>query len=150
MYIDPVTARFNTIPWDYDDTFSAALHEGYSESRKLQGDKLIFSAEDILDQKIAADQYLYSIYLNRFRELHEKLSPKVLKSVFEHTYSEIFPYYSDNEIIGMSKYDRYPGAEIGKLRDNLTIMYNQLVLSRNLYMNLIEERIKTGQQRSSE
>ena len=141
LYIDPHINKFNIIPWDYDDLFSTAPHEGYIESRKLLGDKLIFSAEDVLDQKIAVDPFLYRAYLIQFRELLNQLSPVVLKRIFENTYAELYPYYLNDEIINMSRYDLYINANLAKLKNDMISLYEQLKLSRDLYLKYIESNI---------
>ena len=141
LYIDPQNKKFNIIPWDYDDLFSKAPHEGYGEGRKLQGEKLIFSAEDLLDQKIASDPFLYKVYLTRFRELLGQLSPDVIKKTIENTFTELYPYYINQEIIGMSKSDRYPNANLDNLKDYLTTVYTHLIATRNFYLNYLESRI---------
>jgi len=138
FYIDPDIDKFNIIPWDYDDLFSLAPHEGKVESRKVLGDKLIFSAEDLLDKKIAADGYLYKIYLIQFRELLKQLSPSVLKRVFEDTYAELYPYYSNSEIIGMSKYDAYKDANLLKLQKDMFNLYENLKMSRDFYLSYLK------------
>lgn len=75
FYFDPGINKFSIIPWDYDDIFFSVPHEGNIENRKLLEDKLIFSAEDMLDKKIAADPYLHKIYLIQFREVLNQLPP---------------------------------------------------------------------------
>ena len=134
FYVDPDSKKFRIIPWDYDDMFSMAPHEGYQESRKLIGDKLFFSTEDILDKKIVTDPYLYKMYLVQFEKLMNELSPDVLKSIFEKTYAEIYPYYSNDEIISQSKYDRYKNDNLEGLKNNMLTLYDQLVISRRVFL----------------
>ena len=66
--IDPAVDKFKFIPWDYDDIFAIAPHEGNAIKKDAIGNKLIFSSEDKLDQKIANDAYLYHIYLSVFQK----------------------------------------------------------------------------------
>jgi spore coat protein H len=140
FYIDPDINKFRIIPWDYDDLFSTAPHEGNIENRKLIGEKLIFSAEDMLDKKIATDDYLYRAYLIQFREMLNQLSTAVLKRAFENTYAELYPYYSDSEIISMSRYDVYKDTNLERLKKDMSILYEKLRISRTLYLNHIESR----------
>ncbi len=140
FYVDPDSKKFSIIPWDYDDIFSIAPHEGFEESRKLIGDKLFFSTEDRLDKKIVTDPYLYKMYLVQFEELLNELSPDVLKSIFEKTYRELYPYYSNDEIISLSKYDRYKDADLAGLKSNMATLYNQLVISRGVYLKTIAKQ----------
>jgi spore coat protein H len=140
FYIDPDINKFKIIPWDYDDLFSSAPHEGNIESKRLLGDKLIFSTEDLLDKKIAADEYLYKVYLIQFREVLNLLSPSVLKRVFENTYGELYPYYSNSEIINMSRYDVYKDRNLVKLQKDMYILYNKLRISIDNCLNYLENK----------
>ena len=137
FFVDPGTGKFNVIPWDYDDVFSAAPHEGYEESRKITGDKLFFSAEDLLDKKIVTDPYLYKMYLVQFEELLNELSPDILKHIFEKTYAELYPYYSNDEIISQSKYDRHKNVNLAGLKSDMSAFYDHLVISRSILLQTI-------------
>jgi len=137
FFVDPGTGKFNVIPWDYDDAFSAAPHEGYEESTKITGAKLFFSAEDLLDKKIVTDPYMYKMYLIQFEELLNELSPDVLKHIFEKTYAELYPYYSNDEIISQSKYDRHKNVNLAGLKSDLSAFYDHLVISRSILLQTI-------------
>jgi spore coat protein H len=140
FFVDTVTDKFNIIPWDYDDLFSKSPHEGNIESRRLLGDKLFFSTEDLLDKKIVTDPYLYEAYLSQFRELLEQLSADVLKRIFENTYAELIPYYSNDEIISKSTYDRYRDTNLTMLKSYMLSLYEQLILYREIYLRDIQDR----------
>lgn len=140
FFVDPVTDKFSIIPWDYDDLFSIAPHEGYAASRKYLGDKLFFSTEDLLDRKIVTDPYLYKIYLIQLGELMNQLTPDILKGIFENTFAELYPYYSDNEIISKSKYDLYKDDNLTKLKSEMLSVYEQLIIYRNLFLEYPEVR----------
>ena len=58
FYIDPKIRKFRIIPWDYDDIFANAPHEGGAENKKALSEINLFSTEDHLDEKIATDSYL--------------------------------------------------------------------------------------------
>ena len=134
FYIDPEIEKYRIIPWDYDDIFAISPHEGKEQRNKILGDKLIFSSEDLLDQKIAADPYLYEGYLKRFKEVLDKLSPELLKNVIENSYAELYPFYSDEEIISNSKFDYYKDASLENLKDYMLSIYLSLSASRNNYL----------------
>lgn len=142
FFVDPGTNKFSIIPWDYDDLFSAAPHEGNVESRKLLGDKLFFSTEDLLDKKIVTDPYLYKIYLIQFGELMNQLTTDVLKRVFENTYAELYPYYSNNEIISKSRYDLYKDANLINLKSDMLSLYKQLIIHRDFYLKYLGSKNK--------
>ena len=142
FYIDPVTKKFNIIPWDYDDLFSTFPHEGNAASRKDMGDKLFFSMEDALDRKIVNDPFLYNKYLIQLREVLNQLTEEKLKKIFEKTYAELFPYYSNNEIISQSQYDLHKNASLVQLRKDLNRIYFQLLVYRQIYLNYLEQKIQ--------
>jgi spore coat protein H len=142
FYVDKDINKFNIIPWDYDDLFSAAPHEGTVLNRKLRADKLFFSTEDLPDKRIAGDPYLYKQYLMQLRELLSQLSPDVIKRAFENTYAELYPYYSDKEIISKSEYDLYAGASLTKLKYELSMLCAKLLIYRDVYIKDIDSRLK--------
>jgi len=137
FYVNPDSKKFGIIPWDYDDIFSIGPHEGFEESRKLIGDKLFFSTEDLLDKKIVTDPWLYKIYLVQFGKLMNELTPDVLKSIFERTFNELYPYFMDEEIISLSKYDRFKDLNLAVLKSNMLTLYDQLVISRKVFLESI-------------
>jgi len=140
FYVSPGKGKFRVIPWDYDDIFSVAPHEGYEKSREFTGGKLIFSVEDPLDKKIISDPYLYKMYLVQLESVLKELSPDVLKSTFEKTYSELYPYYANQEIISQSKYDRHKTANLPELKSRLELLYDQLLASRRILLNTISDQ----------
>ena len=140
FYIEPQIKKYRIIPWDYDDIFASAPHEGSLQRNKIIGDKLIFSSEDDLDKKIASDPYLYKVYLTKFNEVLDILTPDVLKQVLENTYAELYPYFSDKDIIGNSQFDVYKDADINTLKSYLLTIY----LQENAYRDKCLGILKTG------
>lgn len=134
FYVDPEIGKFRIIPWDYDDIFAGTPHEGKDKAKRFVGDKLIFSAEDDLDVKIATDQFLYNKYLDIMKEVIETLSPKNLKEVFDNTYAELYPYFSEKEIISQAQYDAYKNANLENLKTELVTLYLGLTGSRGLIL----------------
>jgi len=142
FYIDPEIKKYRIIPWDYDDIFASAPHEGRLQRNKAIGDKLIFSSEDDLDKKIASDPYLYKVYLAKFKEVLEKLSPELLKQVFENTYAELYPFFSNKEIISNSEFDVYKDANIDNLKSYLLTIYLQEKAYRDQHLEYLENKNK--------
>jgi spore coat protein H len=138
FYVDTATNRFRIIPWDYDDIFFLAPHEGAKKSRKARGNKLVFSSEDKLDLKIATDPYLYNIYLGHLRKILDVLTEETLREVFENTYAELYPYYSENELIKMSRYDSHNETNLEIMSDDLRKLYNQLVQVFRIYRDYLK------------
>lgn len=138
FYIDPDEKRYKVIPWDYDDIFAAAPHEGADAKKKLPGDKYIFSSEDRLDQKIASDPCLYQQYLLQYRKMLEQLTTEILKLTCENIYAELNPFYSEKEIITMSRYDVYKNVNLESLTNELTTIYMQLSASRLALLDILK------------
>lgn len=135
FYIDPQTGLFRVIPWDYDDIFSAFPHEGLEVYRQ-NPTPFIFSKEDALDRKIAEDEFLYKKYLEVLQELSSSLPEEKLRMIFEHTFSELYPYYATPSIIQNVKFDLFPDADLDKLKvelatDFLLIRGSQTLISKN-------------------
>lgn len=135
--IDPAVDKFKFIPWDYDDIFSIAPHEGMATKKNAIGDKFIFSSEDRLDQKIAKDPFLYSIYLSVFETTLNILSEEALLSIFESTYAELLPYIRKSEILQMAKYDRYKNVSLRSIEEELESLLKLMTETRNSYLNYL-------------
>lgn len=142
FYIDPEIKKFRIVPWDYDDIFSIQPHEGKVESKKIIGDKLLFSSEDMLDKKIASDSFLYHVYLGKMKEVLEALPAENIKDVYEDVYSELFPYYSREEIIKNSQYDLFKDASTENLKSYLINSYFGLSSVRSMYLKELDNIIK--------
>ncbi|RIW15914.1 hypothetical protein D0X99_10880 [Algoriphagus lacus] len=121
FYFDSETNRFKIIPWDYDDIFSARPHEGSSPNSESAS--LLFSIEDDLDEKISTDPFLLEKYKEVLRNVCLALSDEVLADVFEATYSELYPYYLQEEIIQNVSTDLYKDANLENLRIELASDY---------------------------
>ena len=113
---------FGFFPWDFDDLFSDLPHEigrswaigtvfgkrSYSGMNAViadVGSKLLFSIEDDLDYKIAKDNILYQKYLITLRTVIEKIDQSTIDKIFDYTFEHISPFYSNDSIIILSKFD---------------------------------------------
>jgi len=140
FYIDTKIQKYRIIPWDYDDIFAAAPHEGKDQRSKAIGNKLLFSSEDNLDKKIASDPYLYSLYLKKLKEVLDEISPALLKQVIENSYAELFPFYANNEIVRNSEFDVYKDANIENLKSYLISIYLRQIGYRTHYLEYLEHK----------
>jgi len=138
FYFDPQVNKYRIIPWDCDDILASSPHEGLKQRNVTIGGKLLFSSEDMLDIKIANDPYLYSRYLKRLKELLESITPDVLKMSIEQTYTELYPYYSDEKIISNVQYDCYKDASLENLETYLSQIYQLLFDYRKTYLEYLE------------
>lgn len=138
FFFNPANNKFGIIPWDYDDLFFSSPHEGSDLKADMIGRKLIFSAEDILDKEIANDPVLYRAYLKQLEEVLERLPAEVMKRIFEGIYAELYPYFTNPEIIGMSEYDSLNLTNTEKLRNDLNNLYKRLKYSRERYLNKLK------------
>ena len=71
-----------------------------------------------------------------------QLSTSTLKNVFENTYAELYPYYSNGEIIEMAQYDLYKDVTIEALQTDLNILFNQLTVSRINFLGYLKKTIE--------
>jgi spore coat protein H len=140
FYIDPEIKKYRIIPWDYDDIFAIAPHEGKEQSKEIIGDKLLYSSEDKLDEIIATDPYLYEVYLKALKEVLNKLPPVFMKKVFENSYAELYPFYSNQEIISHSQFDYYKDANMKNLKNYMLTLYSALRVSRDNYLEYLQNR----------
>ena len=131
FYIDPGNNRYKIIPWDFDDIFSSVPHEGYDHIDPVIIDKYIFSSEDPLDVKIVEDEYLYSIYLDQLHSILTILSPEKIKAELEIIFSELYPYYSNEEIMTMSNYDWFDEVNFTTLKKELNSIHSEILNTRH-------------------
>lgn len=140
FYVNNQTGKFGLIPWDYDDLFSLTPHEGNTESRKDIAGKLFFSTEDELDKKIVNDTWAYNKYLIQLEDVLTRLTEEKLINIFEKTYAELYPYYSDEDIISQSEHDRYGTTDIVRLQKEMEGHYNQLLNFRQAYTDFLKKK----------
>jgi len=129
LYMKGNEDRFDIIPWDYDDIFRSQPHDGFEYRNKMLDHQLLFSAEAYLDIVIDNDEFLYMKFLQSFQEVLEILSPEVLKDIFERVYLELYPYFSDQELISQSASDHYGLTSLSDLTTDLQNQF-QATLSR--------------------
>jgi len=120
--------KFEVVPWDFDDLLKGAPHEGIAERQQTLADKLVFSLEDKLDQKIASDPLLYSKYLEQYAVLLNTLTSEKLKDILSDVYDEVYPYYLQADILEQSKYDQYGQTDLDMLEADLNSIYNYISL----------------------
>lgn len=119
--------QYRIIPWDYDDLFIDQPHEvgvswgtgtifgkrSYESVEDIYdeiGDKMIFSIEDDLDYAIAMDAFVYERYEETLSELIREIETAGFQELFEKIRIELAPFYSINEIVSQSNYDRDPSS----------------------------------------
>lgn len=138
FYPIPGSGRFRIIPWDYDDVFASQPHEGSITKLNAIGHKLLYSSEDKLDMKIASDPFLYDRYLNNLHQIMKSLTPNKIRIVFENAYAELYPYYRNEKIIGMSIYDEHPDATLENMKSDMLGLFQKLILRRTSILNYLE------------
>ena len=130
FYLTPDENRFDIIPWDYDDIFMRQPHESFEKRNQLLDHRLLFSGEEYLDLVIDSDNYLYREFLLNFQRVLEILTPDTIKDIFEQVYRELYPYYSDKEVIAQSEYDQYGLTDLGILKEDLRNQFQFLLIQR--------------------
>lgn len=142
LYLDKGENRFDIIPWDYDDIFQRQPHESYERRNKVLDHKLLFSGEAFLDMVIDSDSFLYLKFLHSFEEVLELLSPEVIKTTFERVYSELYPYYTDPEIIAQSEFDHYGSTVLQILEEDLRQQFLNVLMQRKSIESIIVAEFK--------
>lgn len=123
--------RFSIMPWDFDDIMAREPHEGKEGRAHFNKDKLLFSTEDPLDQKIAGDPTLYAIYLNELHSVIDVLSENKLKEIITKIYADLLPYYRQPNIISTSRYDAFGETNEPQLRKYLQDLYSFICAREN-------------------
>jgi len=131
LYIQPGSRLFDIIPWDYDDLFKREPHEGWETRNQGLADKLIFSTEEMMDQLIASDDFLYKMYLASLKSTLLQLSPEKVKATLDQVIEELTSLAQDKEGAMASRYlDKIP-FELGNAQTDITNTYNFMVYRRN-------------------
>jgi spore coat protein H len=138
FYIDPEIDKYRILPWDYDDILVSSPHEGLKQRNISIGDKMLFSGEDLLDIKIARDPYLYGLYKKHLKEVLQAITPDKLKMVIENTFAELYPYYTDDQIISNAQYDAYKDASLVTLKSYLLQIYILLCNYQKSYLEYLD------------
>jgi spore coat protein H len=134
--------RFDIIPWDYDDIFQRQPHESYKKRNRVLDHKLLFSGEAYLDLVIDRDSFLYLMFLHSFEEVLEQLSPEVIKTIFERVYWELYPYYSDQQIIAQSEFDHYGPTVLPILKEDLRHQFRNVLMQRKSVESIIAAELR--------
>lgn len=141
LYLKSDENRFDIIPWDYDDIFMRQPHDGFEKRNKILDHKLLFSGEAYLDIVIDSDNVLYMKFLDSFREILEILYPDFIKQVFENVYAELYPYYTDQEIIAQSEYDYFGHTDLSILKADLQNHYQGMIYQRISIQRIIDSEL---------
>ena len=128
--------KFEIIPWDFDDILHGQPHEGIEKRNAVLHDKLIFSSEDALDVKIANDDFLYTKYLQSYKQILDRLTASALSGIFNGVFQEVYPFYVQPDIIGQSQYDPSGLTNMTQLESDL----------RNIYQSVDAKAVNLRQQ----
>jgi spore coat protein CotH len=106
FYIRPETGKYDILPWDYDDLFRQAPHEGMEARNSVEGfrNKLLFSSEDALDRAIASDEYLYAKYKLAMHDVMRVLTPEFLSKTGDRVREELRVMSEDKMLSEVSRY----------------------------------------------
>jgi spore coat protein H len=132
FYVPPDFGKFEIIPWDYDDLFRREPHEGAHVRQAQLKDRLVFSLEDDLDRKIAADDVLYARYRVDFKQVLLDRDPESLQRTFDQVLHELELISNDPTLNAASRFlDKHPFVlEQAKedLRVAATFLHNQRIV----------------------
>lgn len=132
FYVHPDSGKFEIIPWDYDDLFRREPHEGAHVRQAQLKDRLVFSLEDDLDRKIAADDVLYAHYRTAFRQVLLERDPESLHRTFDQVLTELELISNDPTMNAASRFlDKHPFA-MEQVKEDLrvaaTFLHNQRIV----------------------
>jgi hypothetical protein len=63
----------------------------------------------------------------------------MLQHAFQEIFAELYPYYTNPDIIGMARFDAYKNPDIASLENAMYVIFNQLIISRNNYLNTLNK-----------
>ena len=140
LYALPGSGLFDIIPWDYDDLFKHQPHEGWEIRNQNLTNKMIFSTEEMLDQVIGADDFLYERYLASLKSTLLQLSPEKVKKNIDQVIEELTYLAKDEEAAMVSRYmDKFP-FELGKAQTDAARTYDFLVYRRNAILLKLSDK----------
>jgi len=142
FYLTADENRFDIIPWDYDDIFMRQPHESFKQRNRVLDHRLLFSGEEYLDIVIDSDDYLYHKFLLNFQRLLEILKPDTVRDIFEKVYRELYPYYSDPEVIAQSEYDQFGLTDLNTLKEDLQHQFQFLLIQRKSVEAIITSEMR--------
>jgi len=141
LYLTREEDRFDIIPWDYDDIFRSQPHDGAESRNRKLDHKLLYSAEAYLDIMIDRDEFLYLKFLHCFQQVLEILTPDVLRDAFEQIYVELYPYYSDQNLIAQSESDQYGLTSLCELKKDMQNRYRSTVFRMKRIETILESEL---------
>ena len=112
-------SRFSILPWDYDDIFAEAPHEGWEVRDNHIGTAMIFSSEDILGRTIANDPYLYQQYLAVLSDMLHHFSEQQLEDLFQQVEQELAPFMDLKDFVEVNPYDEEKRTRAEIIRQKL-------------------------------
>jgi len=140
LYVQPGSGLFDIIPWDYDDLLKRQPHEGWEARNLSLVNKMIFSTEEIMDQVIASDDFLYKKYLASLKSTLLELSPEKVKATMDQVIEELTYLARDEEGVMASRYlDKVP-FEIVKAQADVARTYNFLVNRRQSILSQLSDK----------
>ena len=149
LYLLEDEDRFDIIPWDYDDIFKSQPHDGLESRNKVLDHRLLFSGEAYLDIVVDSDNFLYLKFLHSFQQVLEILNPEVIKDAFEVVYMELYPYYSDQQLISKSESDQYGLTSLSDLKADLHEKYKAILVRRERIESIIESELDVYRNKSN-
>ncbi len=139
FYIQPDSRIFSIIPWDYDDIFRREPHEGAKARQTRPLDKLLFSMEDELDQRIAEDEWLYAEYCSTFKELLLNRDMDAINRTFEQVLNELAIISNDQAMNEASAFLEKEPFSIEKVKEDLQIASEFLLNKRIVLLKALEK-----------
>jgi hypothetical protein len=90
---------------------------------------------------IDRDEFLYLKFLHCFQQVLDILTPDVLRDAFEQIYLELYPYYSDQNIIDQSESDQYGLTSLCELKKDMQHQYQSTVFRMKRIETILESEL---------
>jgi hypothetical protein len=67
-------------------------------------------------------------------EILNQLKPAIIQKELEDIYAELYPYYTNSEIISNSEFNEYKDTSIETLKSDIKLLYQQMLNTRTVYL----------------
>jgi len=99
------------------------------------------STEHQFDRYLYMDDYCYQKYKETLYRFLSAVTPDFLWKTLIETYSELYPYYLEPDVISQSQYDRYGETNLEQLEDEMSKQYKSLIERRGNILKRLEGQL---------
>jgi len=140
LYIDPLTQLLEPVAWDYDEIFTP-LSDVKGTDLRPPDNNFMVSTEHQFDRYLYMDDYCYQKYKETLYRFLSAVTPDILWKILIETYSELYPYYLEPDVISQSQYDRYGETNLEQLEEEMSKQYKSLIERRGNILKRLEGQL---------